>query len=419
MLRLVLVASCIPILLVGSAAFSGTWTILEDGLGDAPTIQAGIDASSEGDTVLVGPGRFIENIDFKGKGILVRGSGPHQTTLDGSEGGSTCVLFESGEGKDTVLEGFTITGGTGWFGVGGGILINRSEPIIRGNAIRENSAPSGNGGGAYLTGDDAVFRPRLENNLLEGNESKANGGGIGVFGTMAPEILNNDIVGNETLEGDGGGIWLFHRVDGAVVIGNRIIDNVAADHGGGILLSAQPPRMTLTIEVSGNLLARNTSRWNSNLFIPSGGGMYIYGSQGWIHHNTFAYNSGDGGSGDLGGGITFKQGSLVVFEQNIIAFSQSGGGIWCDGESMPTTRNNLAWMNTGGEGTGGCPDWWQSNGNLVADPYFCSSGDYTLAEDSPAIMHPAGPLGAFPTPGCGPVPTVPTTWGRLKTLYTP
>jgi len=36
-----------------------------------PSIQAGIDASSDGDTVLVGVNRYYENIDFRGHNIVV------------------------------------------------------------------------------------------------------------------------------------------------------------------------------------------------------------------------------------------------------------------------------------------------------------------------------------------------------------
>ena len=40
------------------------------------TIQQGIDAATLGDTVLVAPGTYVENIDFIGKGITVGSEGP-------------------------------------------------------------------------------------------------------------------------------------------------------------------------------------------------------------------------------------------------------------------------------------------------------------------------------------------------------
>ncbi len=96
-----------------------------------------------------------------------------------------------------------------------------------------------------------------------------------------------------------------------------------------------------------------------------------------------------------------------------------GGGLRCINGATATFRNNLAWANTGGDGTGDCPTWWQTNGNIVADPLFCNpaAGDYTLADSSVALTDPNGPMGAFSTPGCHEVPVKPTTWGRLKALY--
>jgi hypothetical protein len=46
-----------------------------------------------------------------------------------------------------------------------------------------------------------------------------------------------------------------------------------------------------------------------------------------------------------------------------------------------------------------------------------AGGDFTVASNSGVMTHPAGPLGALPTPGCGPVDVKPTTWGRIKAMY--
>ena len=91
-----------------------TWRIRPDGSGDAPTVQAGIDSSQDGDVVLVAPGTYYENINLRGKGIhLVSEAGPEATILDGSRGDAPVIVCKSHEHNDTIIEGFTMTGGSG------------------------------------------------------------------------------------------------------------------------------------------------------------------------------------------------------------------------------------------------------------------------------------------------------------------
>lgn len=89
---------------------------------DQPTIQAGINAASDGDTVLVEEGTYVENINFIGKAITVTSwfiidSDPDHieyTVIDGSQpvdpDKAAVVTFESGEDTTSVICGFTITG---------------------------------------------------------------------------------------------------------------------------------------------------------------------------------------------------------------------------------------------------------------------------------------------------------------------
>ena len=99
--------------------------------------------------------------------------------------------------------------------------------------------------------------------------------------------------------------------------------------------------------------------------------------------------------------------------------SPNGSGIWCGGGVTPNIRNNLAWQNLPSEGVGTCSDWWNSDGNVLTDPFFCdpASLDFSVSQNSPALTHPAGPLGALYLPGCGPVSVEPTTWGQIKAKY--
>ena len=80
---------------------------------DQPTIQAGINAALEGDTVLVAPdiysGEGNREISTLGKSIVVKSTdGPEVTILD-CEGYNGIVNIETGEDESTVIEGFTIT----------------------------------------------------------------------------------------------------------------------------------------------------------------------------------------------------------------------------------------------------------------------------------------------------------------------
>lgn len=80
---------------------------------DYSTIQEAIYAASSGDTILVAPGTYLENINFTGKDLVVQSEeGPETTVIDGGQSGSV-VTFEYGEGAEARLTGFTLTNGLG------------------------------------------------------------------------------------------------------------------------------------------------------------------------------------------------------------------------------------------------------------------------------------------------------------------
>ena len=166
--------------------------INQNGGGDYFVIQQGISVAANGDTVLVHPGRYFENIDFIGKAITVASlyimdeneSYIHSTIIDGNQNGS-CVKFISGEQNDSVLNGFTLENGTGTpFQqgnhdlLGGGIYFLDTFAWIRNCIIQNNVAYDGGGMFVSATWETGFAKPKLSNCTFTNNHAIFYGGGV-------------------------------------------------------------------------------------------------------------------------------------------------------------------------------------------------------------------------------------------------
>lgn len=226
------------------------------------TIQSAIYAAVNGDTVLVAPGTYFENINFRGKNIVVTGtyyqSGNPQlissTIIDGSTPShidtASCVIIANHEDSTAVLQGFTITGGKGtrWddehapgnrYREGGGILIQYSSPVIQNNIIRNNEAINisgavSAGGGGIRMGDS---NPKFYNNIIMLNKGLY-GPGI-VLNYSGGTFKNNIVIQNSgaTSFGGGGAFWILGTSPGTsrILENNTILNNSAVTGTGGIL----------------------------------------------------------------------------------------------------------------------------------------------------------------------------------------
>ena len=175
---------------------------------ESPTIQGAIDVAVNGDTVLVAPGTYLENINLNGKAIRITSeSGPAVTMIDGG-GLDSVVRIENGEDSNTILQGFTIQNGDGGADSGGGLHIDLASPTIIGNRIVNNTGCAGTG--VMVVGAAPVTIPEItlfKGNVIDGNANYADtslcsgtigGGGVSALRVIASRPSYENQITNNT-----------------------------------------------------------------------------------------------------------------------------------------------------------------------------------------------------------------------------
>jgi glucose/arabinose dehydrogenase len=331
-----------------------------------PTIQGAITAATNGDTVLVAPGTYYENLNFNGKAITVTSSGGAAVTTVHGGMVSPVVQFISGETTSSVISGFTLTRGlarnvnnSSTDDAGGGIAIVDASPTITNNVITDNFGGHSFGGGIGFSNTSAVITdntisgntavggaiggsvgsPVVRGNILQDNQGAIGGGGFGCLACTAPTVVGNTIRRNRIFQG--GGVSL-QATTGGLIANNLISSNAGELNGGGIILSG-----STGVVVTNNTIVGNRS--------PNGGGIFLFQSPATVVNNIVALN----------------------------VSTRHGGGIGCRDSAGASITFNDFYSNTG-DVSYNCA---LGGGTVTSDPKFVNvaTGDYHLQASSPMI----------------------------------
>ncbi len=315
--------------------------------GDYGTIQAGIDAAINWDTVLVHPGNYFENVSLFDKNIVIGSlfilngdtSYISQTVIDG---GNTDVVIMVSNVSDTtaVISGFTITNGNGAYG--GGINLQYSSNL------------------------------RLEHLIIKDNQSNSRGGGINIWMNSNPTI-SDVTVRNNYAAWDGGGIDC-HSSCNPRIIKSIITDNYAQNTGGGVYCT-----YASNLYIRESVIARNQVSWH-------GAGLASQNnSTAYLINVTIVDNI----SGWGGGGISLYENSSSILVNSIIwnnvpysiSFESTGlsNSLIVTHSDIQDSLNGIITNNNG------TINWIA--GNIDSDPSFITAitGNYHLRPNSPCI----------------------------------
>jgi hypothetical protein len=259
------------------------------------TIQGAIDIAYPGDTVLIQPGTYFENINLIGKSITVASqylldlNPDHiaQTVIDGGQNGHV-VEVSNGEDTTTRIIGLTITNGYVsqdlHSGCGGGIYCNLSSPTLSNLNVVGNTAEV-HGGGIYIYTIGGV-EITIKSCLIQGNSCTNNpntyGGGLYLWGNSV-HLINTIVMDNDATayyNAYGGGI--YSTGDGLILTNTIITNNIVSGQTtmGGAIFSG-----TSYSEINNSVIAGNTAN--------SGGGVYLNSNQPFFVWNSIFYNNSD------------------------------------------------------------------------------------------------------------------------------
>ena len=339
-------------------------TVDDDGGGDFTNIPAAINASQHGDVIIVKPGTYNRTVSFNSLAITLSSANPDDPNVVAATiiavNSDYSVSFDFGEGNDSVLTGFTITGR--------GIHCYGTSPTISKNVITEctNFGIHGENDAAPIISDNTITFNAMPaiyscDGPITNNIVSANRGGIAFCdGPIAGNVISDNI---ETDSGRGGALSFCKGP-----ITSNIIENNYAIYKGGACYEC-------TGLIKGNIIVGNISN-------IAGGAMC--NCRGEIAHNIISGNRSNNGGGlfsciqvhsnTIVGNLAYETGGALsqcpgYVNSNIIAFNRavSVGGI--SGASL--NAHNIFWSNEGANFGGGATP---GAGDIIAEPLFAVDG---------------------------------------------
>lgn len=333
---------------------AGIITVDDDGHADFINIQDAINFSRNGDTIVVEPGTYLENVVFNNKAITLTGTDPNDPNVVGStiitSSSGYSVSFDANEVNDSLLRGFTITGR-------GIYCYTDTSPTITKNIIRD--CTTWGIYGEINTFGMAPSQPIISQNTISGNR----GGIIYCDGPIIGNVISENVFNTSGVV-SGGGISFCNNI-----ISDNIISYNYSVFRGGACYDCQG-------EISNNIIIGNAS-------VIAGGGLST--CNGIIYNNIIAGNKCD----NSGGGLF---GCSNIYNNTIVGnFAGNRGGAL--GQCLGFLKNNIIAYNRAGQ-TGGISGslensyncvWANRNGNfgnaasisltdIIADPGFGVNG---------------------------------------------
>ena len=295
------------------------------------SIQEAINLSFNGDTIIVSPGIYYENLIIDEKFLLIKSIGSsEETIIDGDYQGPVITCSNIIDGQ-IIIDGFTIKNGVGeninGSSFGGGVLSKKSKLFLKNLKIINNSAFAG-GGVCFYSTDTFTFNSIITDVLIQ-NNSASEGGGI--FCVNHPILVENStILGNGMdLYGSGGGIQaLLSEIE----LKNVSINDNQTKFGGGIYISN-------SIGFFEDVEIKN------NYSDSKGGGLWVGGNTELDIIKTIISENYSVG---FGSGIFVSVSNLNILNSNIVNNIASsnvlGAGIYMDG-GLSYINNSIIYFN--------------------------------------------------------------------------